>query len=156
MSWPPFPVSPPLTVSPPLLVLPPLLQVRPLLLLQLLLLLMPLFLLLLPPVGMIQGLGLLLHLLLTRGHPGGPHLQRGLGLQARASHSVQGPRSPIPHLFRNQLMTFPWAADIAATFNFPIVLANLVDYRLWPHPSLQEMVRLLSRDAIAGSILFWR
>ena len=48
------------------------------------------------------------------------------------------------------------AIDIAATFNFPIVLANSADYRLWPHPSPQEMVRMLSRDTTAGSILFWR
>ena len=48
------------------------------------------------------------------------------------------------------------AADIAATFNFPIVLANSIDYRLWPHPSPQEMVHILSRDASVGSILFRR
>ena len=48
------------------------------------------------------------------------------------------------------------AADIAATFNFPIVLANSANYRLWPHPSPQEMVSLLSRDITAGSILFRR
>ena len=47
------------------------------------------------------------------------------------------------------------AADIAATFNFPIVLANSADYRLWPHPSPREMVRLLSRDVTTGFILFW-
>ena len=47
-------------------------------------------------------------------------------------------------------------ADIAAAFNFPIVLANSADCRLWPHPSPREMVRLLSRDATAGSILFRR
>ena len=46
--------------------------------------------------------------------------------------------------------------DITATFNFPIILANSADYRLWPHPSPQEMVRILSRDALAGSILFRR
>ena len=48
------------------------------------------------------------------------------------------------------------AADIAATFNFPTVLANSADYKLWPHPSAREMVHLLSRDAAAGSILFRR
>ena len=48
------------------------------------------------------------------------------------------------------------AADIAATFNFPIVLANSDDYRLWPYPSPREMVCLLSRDITTGSILFWR
>ena len=48
------------------------------------------------------------------------------------------------------------ATNIATTFNFPIVLANLVDYRLWPYPWPREMVRLLSRDATTGSILSWR
>ena len=48
------------------------------------------------------------------------------------------------------------ATDIAATFNFLIVLANSTDYRLWPHPLPQEMVRMLSKDASAGSILFQR
>ena len=48
------------------------------------------------------------------------------------------------------------AVDIAATFNFPIVLANSADYKLWPHPSAREMVRLLSRGAAAGSIFFRR
>ena len=33
------------------------------------------------------------------------------------------------------------AIDIAATFNLPVVLANSADYRQWPHPSPQEMVR---------------
>ena len=47
-------------------------------------------------------------------------------------------------------------ADITATFNFPIVLANSADYRLWPYPSPREMVNLLSRDTTAGSILFRR
>ena len=47
-------------------------------------------------------------------------------------------------------------ADITATFNFPIVLANSADYRLWLHPSPREMVNLLSRDTTTGSILFRR
>ena len=48
------------------------------------------------------------------------------------------------------------ATDIVATFNLPVVLANSADYRQWPYPSTREMVRLLSRDTIAGSILFRR
>ena len=48
------------------------------------------------------------------------------------------------------------ATDIAATFNLPVVLANSIDYRKWPHPSTREMVRLLSRDTTVGSILFRR
>ena len=46
------------------------------------------------------------------------------------------------------------AIDIAATFNLSVVLANSADYRQWPHPSPWEMVRLLSHDMSAGSILF--
>ena len=48
------------------------------------------------------------------------------------------------------------ATDIAAAFHFLTVLANSADYRLWPHPLPREMVRILSRDIIAGSILFQR
>ena len=48
------------------------------------------------------------------------------------------------------------AIDIVATFNFPVVLANSVDYRQWSHPSTREMVRLLSRDMTTKSILFRR
>ena len=48
------------------------------------------------------------------------------------------------------------AANIAAAFHFPIVLANSTDYRLWPHPLPREMVHILSRDVSIGSILFWR
>ena len=46
--------------------------------------------------------------------------------------------------------------EIIDTFNFLIVLANSADYRLWPHPSPREMVRLLSRDATTESIIFRR
>ena len=46
------------------------------------------------------------------------------------------------------------ASDIVATFNLPVALANSADYRQWPHPSPREMVRLLSRDTSAGTILF--
>ena len=48
------------------------------------------------------------------------------------------------------------AADIAAAFHFPALLANMANYRLWPHPSSSEMVHVISRDVTAGSILFWR
>ena len=48
------------------------------------------------------------------------------------------------------------ATDIAATFNLPVILANLANYRQWPHPSTREMVYLLSRDTTVGSILFRR
>ena len=85
----------------------PLLLGRALLLLLLLLHPLPLFLLLLHLVSMIHGLGLLRHLLLIRGHPGGLHLQPRPGLQTQARHLVRGPRSPIRHLSRDQLMTSP-------------------------------------------------
>ena len=48
------------------------------------------------------------------------------------------------------------AADIAAVFHFLAIIANSVDYRLWPYPLPREMVRILSRDVAAGSILFRR
>ena len=49
-----------------------------------------------------------------------------------------------------------WAMNIAATFNLPVVLANSAHYRQWPHPSSLELVRLLSRDMVIGTILFRR
>ena len=48
------------------------------------------------------------------------------------------------------------ATDIVATFNLPVVLSNLRNYRQWPHPSTREMVCLLSRDTTVGPILFKR
>ena len=48
------------------------------------------------------------------------------------------------------------AANIAAAFHFPALPANMANYRLWPHPSSSEMVRVISRDVTAGSILFRR
>ena len=66
------------------------------------------------------------------------------------------PHSTAIHFFIDGREGTLRAIDIAATFNFPIFLANSADYRLWPHPSPQEMVRMLSRDTRAGSILFRR
>ena len=48
------------------------------------------------------------------------------------------------------------ASDIIAALHLPVVLANAVGYRLWPHPSTREMVRLLSMDATDGSVLYRR
>ena len=48
------------------------------------------------------------------------------------------------------------ASDIASTFNLPVVLTNSTAYRQWPHPLPREMVRLLSGDTTAGTILFMR
>ena len=68
-------------------------------------------------------------------------------------------RKPNPtaiHFAIDGLLGILRATDIAATFNLPVVLANLADYRQWPHPFTREMVHLLSRDTTAGSILFRR
>ena len=46
------------------------------------------------------------------------------------------------------------ASDITVALHLPVALANAAGYRLWPHPSTREMVRLLSMDATGGSILF--
>ena len=46
------------------------------------------------------------------------------------------------------------ASDITTALHLPVVLANAVGYRQWPHPSTREMVRLLSMDATGGSVLF--
>ena len=48
------------------------------------------------------------------------------------------------------------ATGIAASFHLPVTPANSNNYRLWPHPSSSERVRIISRDITAGSILFWR
>ena len=48
------------------------------------------------------------------------------------------------------------AADITAALGLPVVMANSIEYRQWPQPSPREMVRSLSRDTTAGSILFHR
>ena len=48
------------------------------------------------------------------------------------------------------------ASDITAALGLLVDLANFTDYRQWPHPSPREMVRSLSLDTIAGSILFRR
>ena len=48
------------------------------------------------------------------------------------------------------------AADIAVAFHFHAVLANSVNYRIWPHPLTREMVHILSRDVTTGSVLFQR
>ena len=46
------------------------------------------------------------------------------------------------------------ASDITAALHLPVVLANAVGFRLWPHPSTREMVRLLSMDGTGGSVLY--
>ena len=48
------------------------------------------------------------------------------------------------------------ASDIIAALHLPVVLANAAGYRLWPHPSSREMVRLLSMDATSGSVFYKR
>ena len=74
-------------------------------------------------------------------------------------HTMISRREPILtaiHFAINGRPRILWATDIVATFNLSVVLANSTDYRQWPHPSTREMVRLLSRDTTAGSILFRR
>ena len=46
------------------------------------------------------------------------------------------------------------ASDITAALHLPVVLANMVGYRQWPHPSTRELVRLLFMNATGGLILF--
>ena len=48
------------------------------------------------------------------------------------------------------------ASDITAALGLPVVLANSENYQQWPHPSPREMVRSLSRNTTAGSILVWK
>ena len=48
------------------------------------------------------------------------------------------------------------ASDITVALGLSVVLANSTNYRQWPHPSPKEMVRYLSRDTAAGSILVRR
>ena len=66
------------------------------------------------------------------------------------------PHSTIIHFSIDGRERTLQAADIAAAFYFPTVLANSADYRLWPHPLPRVMVRILSKDIIARSILFRR
>ena len=74
-------------------------------------------------------------------------------------HTMTSRREPNPITIHFTIDGRPGilrATDIAAAFNMPVVLANSVDYRQWPHPSSREMVRLLSWDTIAGPILLRR
>ena len=74
-------------------------------------------------------------------------------------HTMTSRREPNPtaiHFAINGPPGILRAIDIASTFNLSMVLSNSVDYRQWPRPSTREMVRLLSRDTTAGSILFKR
>ena len=74
-------------------------------------------------------------------------------------HTMTSRREPNPttiHFLIDGRPGILRAFDIAATLNMPVVLANSVDYRKWPHRSTGEMVRLLSRDTIAGPIMFRR
>ena len=46
------------------------------------------------------------------------------------------------------------ASDITTASGLPVLLANSTAYQQWPQPSPKEMVRSLSRDTTARSILF--
>ena len=69
---------------------------------------------------------------------------RGVSNQMQLHFSIDG----RPRVLR--------ASDITTALGLLAVLANSVDYRQWPHPSPREMVRSLSRDTAAGSILVQR
>ena len=72
-------------------------------------------------------------------------------------HTMTSRREPNPialHFFIDGRPGILRASDITATFNLPVVLANSVAYRQWPHPSPREMVRILSGDATVGTIMF--
>ena len=74
-------------------------------------------------------------------------------------HTMTSRREPHPTALHFSIDGRPGilkASDIAATFNLPVVLANSVEYRQWPHPYPREMVCLLSGDITAGSVLFRR
>ena len=74
-------------------------------------------------------------------------------------HTMTSRREPNPTAIHFSIDGRPGilrATDIAATFNLSVVLANSVDYKQWLHPSIREMVRLLSLDMTAGTILFRR
>ena len=73
-----------------------------------------------------------------------------------AMTSRQVPHPSVIHFSINGREGTLRASDITATFNLPVILANSSEYRQWPHPSPREMVRLLTRDTTAGSILFQR
>ena len=60
------------------------------------------------------------------------------------------------HFSINDMPGILRASDITAALHLPVVLANAAGYRLWLHPSTREMVRLLSMDAIGGSVLYRR
>ena len=46
--------------------------------------------------------------------------------------------------------------DISAALGLPAELANSGGYQDWPQPSHREMVRYLTRDTLAGPVLFHR
>ena len=69
---------------------------------------------------------------------------RGVSIPMQLQFSIDG----RPGLLR--------ASDITAALGLPIVLANSADYRQWPHPSPREIIRSLSRNTAAWSILVRR
>ena len=66
------------------------------------------------------------------------------------------PRPTVIHFLIDGCEGTLQAADIAATFHFPALPANMANYRLWLHPLSSEMVRVISRDVTVGSIIFQR
>ena len=66
------------------------------------------------------------------------------------------PHSIALHFFIDGREGILRTIDIAAMFNLPAVLANVAEYRQWPHPSSWEMILILSGDTTAGPILLKR
>ena len=74
-------------------------------------------------------------------------------------HTMASRREPNPIAIHFSIDGRPGilrSSDITTTFNLSVVLANSTAYRKWPHPSPREMVRLLSGDTTADTILFRR
>ena len=74
-------------------------------------------------------------------------------------HTMTSRREANPtalHFSIDDRLGILWASDITVALHLPVVLANAAGYRQWPHPSTKEMVRLLSGDTTAGTILFRR
>ena len=70
--------------------------------------------------------------------------------------SKRDPNPTTLHFFIDGREGILWATDIAAMFNLPVVLANSLEYRQWPHPSPREMVCILARDTSVEPILLRR
>ena len=72
-------------------------------------------------------------------------------------HTMTSQREANPTALHFSIDGRPWilrASDITEPLHLPVVLTNAAGYRLWPHPSTKEMVRLLSMDATCRWVLY--